>query len=269
MRLSDKKAIADFITILWNSWKTETTSSFVARKKMHWEKPLRGTVKINFNAAVSNTKNDYGVITRDSDGFAIGGSFGFKNKEIASEWVELYAFKESLKIKKHGDDINLMGYCINECFRNMDRLYNLAVKWENHNCNKVVDFLSKYAISNECHLVFGMDFPTVIHKLAPQFELKPVMFQSMGQFSCIPIEDPHLHLQLFMEVSDSFKIVGVTEDALRLKLFLYLLQDRAQAWLNLLQPNSISTWQELVERFLVKYFPPSKDAKLQNEITTF
>ncbi|PON39152.1 hypothetical protein PanWU01x14_307220, partial [Parasponia andersonii] len=37
---------------------------------------------------------------------------------------------------------------------------------------------------------------------APQFELKPVMFQmlqTVGQFSGVPTEDPHLHLRLFIE----------------------------------------------------------------------
>ncbi|KAA3484176.1 transcription factor MYB34 [Gossypium australe] len=56
----------------------------------------------------------------------------------------------------------------------------------------------------------------------PQFELKPVMFQmlqTMGQFSGMSTEDPHFHLRLFMEVSNFFKIAGVTKDALRLKLF--------------------------------------------------
>ena len=95
------------------------------------------------------------------------------------------------------------------------------------------------------------------------------MLQMVGQFSGMPTEDPHLHLRLFMEVSDSFKITGVTEDALRMKLFLYSFRDQARAWLNSLPPSSISTWQELLERFLVKYFPPSKNAKLRKEITTF
>ncbi|XP_052876221.1 uncharacterized protein LOC128282046 [Gossypium arboreum] len=85
----------------------------------------------------------------------------------------------------------------------------------------------------------------------------------------MPHQDPHLHLRLFMEVNDSFKLAGVPEDALQLKLFPYLLRDRARAWLNSLPPNSISTWQELAERFLVKYFSPSKIAKLKNEITAF
>ena len=67
---------------------------------------------------------------------------------------------------------------------------------------------------------------------ATQFELKPVMFQMLqlvGQFSGMPTEDPHLHLRLFMKVSNLFKIASVTEDALRLKLFPYSLRDQARA----------------------------------------
>jgi len=43
---------------------------------------------------------------------------------------------------------------------------------------------------------------------APQFELKPVMFQMLqivGQFTGLPTEDPRLHLRLFIEVCESFK----------------------------------------------------------------
>ncbi|KAJ4706582.1 DNA-directed DNA polymerase [Melia azedarach] len=107
---------------------------------------------------------------------------------------------------------------------------------------------------------------------APQFELKPVMFQmlqTVGQFSGMPTEDPYLHLRLFIEVSDSFKLPGVTENALRLKLFTYSLRDRARAWLNSLPSDLVTTWQELAEKFLIKYFPPTKNAKLRNKITAF
>ncbi|KAA3482929.1 protein FAR1-RELATED SEQUENCE 5-like [Gossypium australe] len=53
-----------------------------------------------------------------------------------------------------------------------------------------------------------------------------------------------------MEVSDSFKLVGVTEDALKLRLFPYSLRDRARAWLNSLPSDS--TWQELPPRSKMK-----------------
>ena len=59
-----------------------------------------------------------------------------------------------------------------------------------------------------------------------QFELKPLMFQMLqivGQFSELPLEDPHLNLILFIEVVDSFKFNGVTKKAFRLRLFPYSL----------------------------------------------
>ena len=122
----------------------------------------------------------------------------------------------------------------------------------------------------------------ILHELNPSivrpeiqalhFELKPVMFQmlqTVGQFSGMSTEDPHLHLRLFMEVSDSFKLQGVTEEALRLKLFPYSLRDMARAWLNTLPPGSINSWHDMAERFLMKYFPPTKNTKLRNDITSF
>ncbi|KAA3480882.1 Retrotransposon gag protein [Gossypium australe] len=67
--------------------------------------------------------------------------------------------------------------------------------------------------------------------------------------------------QIFIEVSDSFKLVGVPEGALRLKLFPYSLREKARAWLNSLPPDFITTWKKLSERFLMKYFSPSKNVK--------
>ena len=98
---------------------------------------------------------------------------------------------------------------------------------------------------------------------AANFELKPVMFQmlqTVGQFNGLPTEDPHLHLKLFLEVSDAFKIAGATQDAFRLRLFPYSLRDRARAWFNSLPFDSITTWNELANKFLMKYFPPTKNA---------
>ncbi|XP_052299243.1 uncharacterized protein LOC127902982 [Citrus sinensis] len=107
---------------------------------------------------------------------------------------------------------------------------------------------------------------------ADNFELKPVMFQmlqTVGQFNGLSFEDPHLHLKLFLEVSDAFKIAGASQEALRLGLFPFSLRDRARAWLNSLPPDSITTWSDLADKFLLKYFLPTKNTKLRNEITSF
>ncbi|XP_024024962.1 uncharacterized protein LOC112092619 [Morus notabilis] len=95
------------------------------------------------------------------------------------------------------------------------------------------------------------------------------MLQTVGQFNGMLTDDPHMHLRLFIEVCEAFKAPGVTEKALRLKLFPYSLRDRARAWLNSLPLDSVANSTDLAEKFLVKYFPPNKNAKLRNDIISF
>ena len=107
---------------------------------------------------------------------------------------------------------------------------------------------------------------------ANHFEFKPMIFQmlqTMGQFSGSPQEDPHLHLKKFLEVASNFKILGVTDDAFRLRFFPYSLKDRAKAWLNSLESNLVDSWNRMTEKFLIKYFPPTKNYRMSNEITSF
>ncbi|KAI3760410.1 hypothetical protein L1987_50805 [Smallanthus sonchifolius] len=52
-------------------------------------------------------------------------------------------------------------------------------------------------------------------------------------------------------------------------MFPFSLRERAKAWLNSLPTGSITTWDDLAQKFLLKYFPPAKTAKLRNDITTF
>uniref|UniRef100_A0A803PYS9 Retrotransposon gag domain-containing protein n=1 Tax=Cannabis sativa TaxID=3483 RepID=A0A803PYS9_CANSA len=59
------------------------------------------------------------------------------------------------------------------------------------------------------------------------------------------------------------------DDAIRLRLFPFLLRDRAKSWLVSLPPNSINTWEGLALKFLFKFFPPTKVARLRSEINNF
>ena len=93
--------------------------------------------------------------------------------------------------------------------------------------------------------------------------------QKVGQFNGLPSENPHLHLKLFLKVSDAFKITGASQKALRLILFSFSLRDQVRAWLNSLPLDSITTWNDLADKFLMTYLPPTKNAKLRNEITSF
>ena len=78
-----------------------------------------------------------------------------------------------------------------------------------------------------------------------------------------------MHLTNFIEVCDTIKYNGVIEEALRLRLFPLSLGDRAKHWLRSHPPNSITSWNNLVQKFLTKFFPPVKIAQLVQEINKF
>ena len=72
-----------------------------------------------------------------------------------------------------------------------------------------------------------------------------------------------------MQYADTIKANGVSQDAIRLCLFPFSLRDRAWAWLQSLPSNSVTTWEELKNIFLSRYFPPSKTAMLRAQINGF
>ena len=113
----------------------------------------------------------------------------------------------------------------------------------------------------------GLVPPTITNA----FELKPALVNmvSNNQFSGHPSEDPHLHLKTFIELCETFKMNGMTEDAIRLRLFPFSLRDKAKLWLYSLDATNINTWDGLTKAFLNKYFPPSKTVQLRNQITCF
>ncbi|CAM8999521.1 unnamed protein product [Rhodiola kirilowii] len=103
------------------------------------------------------------------------------------------------------------------------------------------------------------------------FDLKTSTIQMIqaNQFSGGDHEDPNSHLTTFLEVCDTFKLNGVSEDAKLLRLFPFSLSGRARDWLRSQTPDSLTTWEELAVAFLNKYFPPSKTAYYRNQITNF
>ena len=75
---------------------------------------------------------------------------------------------------------------------------------------------------------------------ANNFELKLALISMVqqAQFSGSPLDDPNIHL----EICDTVKMNGVTEDTIRMRLFPFSLRDKVRGWLQSLQPGSITSW---------------------------
>ena len=70
--------------------------------------------------------------------------------------------------------------------------------------------------------------PTIIAK---NFEIKLniiQMVQQFLQFDGLQDEDPNAHVANFLEVYNTFKINGTTNDAIKLRLFPFSLRNRAK-----------------------------------------
>lgn len=75
------------------------------------------------------------------------------------------------------------------------------------------------------------------------FELKLFLLLMVyhNQFSNSPRDDLNLHLSIFIEYCDILKMNEVTNDAIRLRLFSFLLRDIVKSWLHFLPSDSITT----------------------------
>ena len=91
---------------------------------------------------------------------------------------------------------------------------------------------------------------------ANNFKLKSVTLQMLQNilFHGLPSENPNMRLTNFIEVCDMVKYNGVIEEALRLRLFPLSLGDKAKHWLISQPLDSITSWNDLVQKFLTKFF---------------
>ncbi|GKC85236.1 reverse transcriptase domain-containing protein [Tanacetum coccineum] len=107
---------------------------------------------------------------------------------------------------------------------------------------------------------------------ADNFELKPsliTLVQSNKFYGDGDKTDPHGHIRYFEKITNNFRFQNVPSTTVKLLLFPFSIDGVAKTWLDKEPPQSILTWDDLVSKFIHKFFPPSKTTNLRNEITNF
>ncbi|MCS5023618.1 retrotransposon gag domain-containing protein, partial [Staphylococcus aureus] len=104
---------------------------------------------------------------------------------------------------------------------------------------------------------------------ATHFELKPAILQLLPSFYGLERDDPYMHVKEFLEICSTFRFQNFNDESVRLRMFPFSLKDKAKAWLNSLPTGTITSWNQLVNKFLSKFFPISKTDALRREISIF
>ncbi|GJX92903.1 reverse transcriptase domain-containing protein [Tanacetum coccineum] len=115
------------------------------------------------------------------------------------------------------------------------------------------------------------DAIVVLEITANNFEIKHGLLNLVQnkQFFGHDKEDPHAHIRYFNKITSTMKFPNVPSTSVKLMLFPFSLEGAARIWLEKEPPRSILTWDDLVSKFINKFFPPSKTTNLRNEITRF
>ncbi|GJT60301.1 reverse transcriptase domain-containing protein [Tanacetum coccineum] len=104
------------------------------------------------------------------------------------------------------------------------------------------------------------------------FVLKNHMVQLLRQncqFHGFEGEDANEHLDKYLSITQFIKQKRISQDIINLNLFLFSLTHEAESWFYTLKTHSIHTWEDMVFKFLSKYFPYSRTLQLKTEILNF
>ena len=101
------------------------------------------------------------------------------------------------------------------------------------------------------------------------YEIRTNIISMLPVFLGKSNEDPYKHLDEFLELCTTFRIQTLNEEGIRLRLFPFSLKEKAKHWLQTLERNSITTWDQLQQQFLNKFFPMGRTTEFRRLITTF
>ncbi|GJT88786.1 uncharacterized mitochondrial protein-like protein [Tanacetum coccineum] len=103
------------------------------------------------------------------------------------------------------------------------------------------------------------------------FEIKSQFMRELREdtFSGNKDEDAHDHIDRVLNIVGLFNILGVSKDAVMLRVFPFTLTGSAKRWVDRLAPGTINTWDLLKKAFIQRYCPPSITTKKLEDIHNF
>nr|GEZ86212.1 reverse transcriptase domain-containing protein [Tanacetum cinerariifolium] len=87
---------------------------------------------------------------------------------------------------------------------------------------------------------------------ADHFEIKMNLLQlvQVNPYHGFKRENPHTHINNFKRITSTLKFRDVPNDVIKLMMFPYSLEGNARVWYNKEPPNSILTWEDLLNKFM-------------------
>jgi hypothetical protein len=102
------------------------------------------------------------------------------------------------------------------------------------------------------------------------YEVKPRIINLVATNPFRGLEDgnPYRHIKEFTMICNTVQ-QGVPTAWFKWYLFPFSLEDEARRWYTLVSVEAKGNWDELVKKFLLKFFPISKVQDLRRQVLTF
>ena len=106
---------------------------------------------------------------------------------------------------------------------------------------------------------------------ANNFKLKSALITMVQQhqFTSHPSKDPNEHMGRFMRMANTIKLNGVRPEVIKLQLFPFSLRDVAATWFDSLLIRSVNNWEDFMEGYMSRFFPPALTSEIREEIIVF
>ncbi|XP_076935011.1 uncharacterized protein LOC143601506 [Bidens hawaiensis] len=101
------------------------------------------------------------------------------------------------------------------------------------------------------------------------FEVRTNALQSLPKYKGLATEEPYFHLEAYDSMCNTIGGKGFSADEVKLVLFQFSLEDKANRWFYTLPSASIYTWAEMQQSFLEEFYTAQKTNDARRSLRSF